>query len=45
MSHSTSHRGLVSHMSQHLTSIDAIGVWVALISLRLILGWDFLNQV
>jgi putative oxidoreductase len=31
-------------LCQHLATLDVVGLWVALISLRLILGWDFFES-
>ncbi len=44
MNHSTSHTCMRTRLSQHLATLDVVGLWVALISLRLILGWDFFES-
>jgi putative oxidoreductase len=44
MNHSTSHTCMRTRLSQYLATLDAVGLWIALISLRLILGWDFFES-
>ena len=44
MNHLTSRPCMRAQLSQHLAALDVIGLWVALISLRLILGWDFFES-
>ena len=44
MIHPTSHRCMRAQLCQHLATLDVVGLWVALISLRLILGWDFFES-
>lgn len=44
MNHSTSHHCMRAQLCQHLAALDVVGLWVALISLRLILGWDFFES-
>ncbi len=44
MNHSASHTCTKARLSEHLATIDVLGLWVALISLRLILGWDFFES-
>ena len=33
-----------SRLSQYLATLDATGLWLGLLSLRLILGWDFFES-
>jgi putative oxidoreductase len=44
MNHAASHPCMRARLSQYLTTLDVAGLWVALISLRLILGWDFFES-
>ena len=44
MNHAASRPCMRVQLCQHLATLDAMGLWVALISLRLILGWDFFES-
>lgn len=44
MNHAASHTYMRARLSQYLATLDVVGLWVALISLRLILGWDFFES-
>jgi putative oxidoreductase len=44
MNHSASHTCMRARLSQYLATLDVVGLWIALISLRLILGWDFFES-
>ncbi len=44
MTHAASHTCMRVRLSQYLATLDVVGLWVALISLRLILGWDFFES-
>ncbi len=44
MNHLTSRSCMRVQLSQHLATLDVAGLWIALISLRLILGWDFFES-
>ena len=44
MTHAASHTCMRARLSQYLATLDVVGLWVALISLRLILGWDFFES-
>ena len=44
MNHRTSRPCMRAQLSQHLATLDVAGLWIALISLRLVLGWDFFES-
>ena len=44
MNQPTSNACMTKRISQHLATLDVVGLWIALISLRLILGWDFFES-
>jgi putative oxidoreductase len=44
MTHAASHTCMRARLSQYLATLDVVGLWIALISLRLILGWDFFES-
>ncbi len=44
MNHAASHTCMRARLSQYLATLDVVGLWIALISLRLILGWDFFES-
>lgn len=44
MNQPASNACMTKRMSQHLATLDVVGLWIALISLRLILGWDFFES-
>jgi putative oxidoreductase len=44
MSHNIHHVCVKTRLNQYLGTFDALGLWVGLLSLRLILGWDFFES-
>ncbi len=44
MSHNIQHVRMKTRLNQYLGTFDALGLWVGLLSLRLILGWDFFES-
>lgn len=44
MSQNIHHVCMKTRLNQYLGTFDALGLWVGLLSLRLILGWDFFES-
>ena len=44
MNHNIHHVCMKTRLNQYLGTFDALGLWVGLLSLRLILGWDFFES-